>query len=258
LIIYVFLSDVDLSFEGRHLHVRLRNFLGGTMARYLVYIETRGDPITLKAPVAHVPALPGASARGQTIEEAKENIRLAIEQYLSLLRNVGEPVPKADEPILLEFEETEETTFVTDYDPMLPNELETLFRWMAISRQELMDMLRCMPQEMWDWRPSEDAWSVAQIICHLAESDLWYTDRLKQWPEAPLYRLAATRGIALERLRAVPETERGKVVHHQGEDWTMRKVIRRMLEHEREHIAQVRAMIEEYHRRTHTAANVLA
>ncbi|MDW8072061.1 MAG: type II toxin-antitoxin system HicB family antitoxin, partial [Anaerolineae bacterium] len=82
------------------------------MARYLVYIETRGDPITLKGPVAHVPALPGASARGRTIEEAKENIRAAIEQYLSVLRDVGEPVPKADEPILLEFEETENTTFV--------------------------------------------------------------------------------------------------------------------------------------------------
>jgi len=223
-----------------------------------VYIETRGDPITLEGPVAHVPALPGASARGQTIEEAKENIRVAIEQYLSLLRNVGEPVPKASEPIQLDFEETEETTFVTDYDPVLPNELEVLLRWMAVSRQELMDLLRCMPQEMWDWKPSEDAWSVAQIVCHMAESDLWYTDRLKQWPDAPLYRLVATRGVALERLRAVPETGRGRVVRYQGEDWTMRKVIRRMLEHEREHIAQLRTMIDEYHRQSQPNTNTLA
>jgi len=228
------------------------------VARYLVYIETHGDRITSEGPLAHVPALPGASSRGRTVEEAKENVRIAIEQYLSLLRDVGEPVPEADEAILLHFQETEDATFVTDYDPMQPNELETLFRWMAISRQELMDLLRCMSQEMWDWRPSEDAWSVAQIVYHLAESDLWYTDRLKQWPETPLHRLAATRGIALERLRAVPETERGRVVHHQGEEWTMRKVIRRMLEHEREHIAQLRAMIEEYHRQCQSTANAPA
>ena len=216
------------------------------MAKYLVYIETIGDPITVKGPVAHVPALPGASARGETVEEAKHNVRAAIEEYLSLLRDIGEPVPKAGEPIQLEFEETDSTTFVTDYDALRPNEMETLFRWLAVSRQELVDLLRCMPQEMMDWEPGEELLPVAEIICHMAESDLWYTDRLKQWPEAPLYRLAATRGIALERLRAVPETERGRVTHNQSEDWTPRKVMRRMLEHEREHIAQLRRMIEQF------------
>ena len=74
------------------------------MAKYLVYIETIGDPITVKGPVAHVPALPGASARGKTIEEAKQNIRDAVEEYLALLRDVGEGVPKASEDIRLEFE----------------------------------------------------------------------------------------------------------------------------------------------------------
>ena len=216
------------------------------MAKYLVYIETKGDPIAVKGPVAHVPALPGASARGQTVQEAKENIRGAIEQYLSLLRDVGEPVPKASEPIHLEFEEADGTTFVTDYDAMRLNEMEMLFRWMAISRQELVDLVRCMPQEMMDWQPDENEWPVSEIICHLADSDLWYTDRLKQWPEAPMYRLAATRGIALERLRALSEADRGRVTHHQDEDWTPRKVMRRMLEHEREHIAQLRRMIEQY------------
>jgi predicted RNase H-like HicB family nuclease len=218
------------------------------VAKYLVYIETTGDPSSVKGPVAHVPALPGASASGEPVQQAKENIQAAIEQYLSVLRDVGEPVPKAGEPIHLEFEETDRTTFVTDYDALRPNEMETMFRWMAISRQELVDLLRCMPQEMMDWKPAEDNLSVADIICHVAEADLGYTDRLKQWPEAPLYRLAATRGIALERLRALAETERGRVTHHQGEDWTPRKVMRRMLEHEREHIAQVRQMIEQYQR----------
>jgi predicted RNase H-like HicB family nuclease len=218
------------------------------VAKYLVYIETVGDPTTVKGPVAHVPALPGASARGQTVEEARQNIQAAIEQYLSLLRDVGEPVPKAGEPVHLEFEEVDSTTFVTDYDTVRSNEMETLFRWMAISRQELVDVLKCMPQEMLDWRPAEGQWSAAEIVCHLAECDLWYTDRLKQWPETPLFRLAATRGIALERLRALPESERGRVTHYDRQDWTPRKVIRRMLEHEREHIAQIRSMVEVYQR----------
>jgi predicted RNase H-like HicB family nuclease/uncharacterized damage-inducible protein DinB len=216
------------------------------MAKYLVYIETVGDPITVKGPVAHVPALPGASARGKTIKEAKENIRTAIEAYLSLLRDVGEPVPKASEDIHLEFEEVDTTTFLTDYDALRPNEMETLFRWMAVSRQELMDLAKNLPEDAFSWKSDDDTPSIREILCHLAEADLWYTDRLKQWPEAPLFRLAATRGVALERLRALTEEGRARVTIHEGEEWTPRKVMRRMLEHEREHIAQLRELIEAY------------
>ena len=88
----------------------------------------------------------------------------------------------------------------------------------------------------------------------MAEADLWYTDRLKQWPATPLFRLAATRGVALERLRALGETERARVTKHEGQDWTPRKVMRRMLEHEREHIAQLRRLVESYQQRTAAAA----
>ena len=223
------------------------------MPKYLVYIETIGDPITVKGPVAHVPALPGAAARGQTIEEAKQNIRAAIEEYLSLLHDVGEPVPKVGEEIHLEFQEVNTTTFLTDYDALRPHEMETLFRWMAISRQELVDLIKALPPEALDWK-DEQGQSISQILCHMAEADLWYTDRLKQWPATPLFRLAATRGVALERLRALGETERARVTKHEGQDWTPRKVMRRMLEHEREHIAQLRRLVESYQQRTAAAA----
>jgi len=216
------------------------------MTKYLVYVETVGDPITVKGPVAHVPALPGASARGKTIEEAKQNIRTAIEEYLSLLRDVGEPVPKASEDIYLEFEEADTTTFLTDYDALHPNEMQTLFRWMAVSRQELMDLVKKLPEEAFAWKPNEEALSVREILCHMAEADLWYTDRLRQWPDAPLFRLAATRGVALERLRALSARDLDLVTVYEGEEWTPRKVMRRMLEHEREHIAQLRQLVEAY------------
>jgi len=216
------------------------------MAKYLVYIETIGDPITIKGPVAHVPALPGAAARGKTVEEAKEAIRVAIGEYLSLLRDVGEPVPKASEDVHLEFEEVNTTTFLTDYDALRPNEMETLFRWMAISRQELMDLVKGLPEDALKWKSDEDTLSISEIICHMAEADLWYTERLKQWPEAPLFRLAATRGVALERLRALSEADRARATIFEGQEWTPRKVMRRMLEHEREHITQLRKLVEAY------------
>jgi predicted RNase H-like HicB family nuclease/uncharacterized damage-inducible protein DinB len=213
------------------------------VAKYLVYIETIGDPITIKGPIAHVPALPGASARGQTIEEAKENIKEAIKSYLSLLRDVGETVPKASEDAYFEFEEVSTTTFPTDYDMLRPNEMETLFRWMAISRQELVDLVKGLSEDDFDWKLDDDTPSIREIICHIAEADLWYTDRLKKWPEAPLFRLAAARGVALERLRALTEEERASMTTYDGQDWPPRKIMRRMLEHEREHIRQLQELL---------------
>jgi predicted RNase H-like HicB family nuclease/uncharacterized damage-inducible protein DinB len=211
--------------------------------KYLVYIETGGDPITRPGPVAHVPDLPGASARGETLEEAKENIRKAIKEYVRLLRDVGEQVPRYSDGIELEFQEVDGATFLTDYDGLRPNEMETLFRWMAISRQELMDLVKDLPEETTAWKPNDEASSIREILCHLAEADLWYTDRLTRWPEAPLFRLAAARGVALERLRDMSEERRASVTTFDGEDWTPRKVVRRMLEHEREHIHEIRDLL---------------
>jgi predicted RNase H-like HicB family nuclease/uncharacterized damage-inducible protein DinB len=213
------------------------------MTKYLVFIETAGDPMTGKGPAAHVPALPGASARGQTVEEAKQKIQEAVAEYLALLRDIGEPVPRASEGIKFEFEEVDQTTFPTDYDTLHPNELEMLFRWMAISRQELVDLVKELPEETLDRKLDDNAPSVREILCRIAEADLWYTERLKRWPEAPLFRLAATRGVALERLRALNEADLNNFTIYDGKKWTPRKVIRRMLEHERERIQQIRGLL---------------
>ncbi len=72
---------------------------------------------------------------------------------------------------------------------------------------------------------------------------MWYTDRLKRWPEAPLFRLAATRGVALERLRALTEKDLNSFTVFDGRKWTPRKVIRRMLEYEREQIHQIQTLL---------------
>jgi len=215
------------------------------MAKFLVYIETKSDSPTDPRPVAHVPSLPGATARGATIAEAKENVRQSVAEYLRLLRGVGEPVARVSEGVEFEFEEVDGTTFPTDFDPLHPNELEALLRWMAVSRQELVDLVRDLPEDALMWQPNTDSRSIRDILFHLAESDVWYTDRLKQGPEAPMFRLAAARSVALERLRAALNGDAATVTTHEGEEWTPRKIVRRMLEHEREHIQQIRTKLAE-------------
>lgn len=40
-----------------------------------------------------VPALPGCISEGDTVEEALENIKEAIELYLEMCREAGDPIP---------------------------------------------------------------------------------------------------------------------------------------------------------------------
>lgn len=213
------------------------------MTGYLVYIESKGEPVSDEGPVAHIPALPGASARGKTIAEAKENIRQAVEDYCRLLREAGEPVPRVNEGIRLEFEETNNTTFHTDFNAIGVDEMDMLLRWMSISRQELVDLVKDLPEETLQWQADEDSPSIHDFLYNIAEADLWFTDRLRQWPESALYRLAAARGVALERLHALDQSDWSKITLYGGEKWTPRKVIRRMLEYEREHIQQIKKLL---------------
>lgn len=59
------------------------------MSKYLVYIQ----PAEEGGFVASCPALPGCVTQGETVAEATEMAREAIEGYLESLRAHGEPIP---------------------------------------------------------------------------------------------------------------------------------------------------------------------
>ncbi len=51
--------------------------------------------------VAEVPSLPGCISQGQTRDQAVENIREAIELYLDVLQEDGQPIPEDYTPMEL-------------------------------------------------------------------------------------------------------------------------------------------------------------
>lgn len=57
--------------------------------KYRVYIERDEDGVF----VAECPSLPGCISQGKTREEARKNIREAMEAYLESLKKHDEPVP---------------------------------------------------------------------------------------------------------------------------------------------------------------------
>lgn len=44
----------------------------------------------------------------------------------------------------------------------------------------LRDAVRATPESGWDATPIEGKWSIRQIVCHLADSEIVYADRMKR------------------------------------------------------------------------------
>jgi len=51
---------------------------------------------------AYSPTLPGCFSNGQTIEEAKRNIRQAVQQHIESLQARGQPIPQHENLVHVE------------------------------------------------------------------------------------------------------------------------------------------------------------
>ncbi len=203
------------------------------MAHIRVYLETSAEALEEGGYLAHVPELPGCVARGKTKEEAIEKVR-----------GIVAADPKLSKPLELNVEVTEALTLPPDYAAVSDRELDELEACAAALRQALLDTVTPLSPEALQWRRQPGEWTIRQVLGHLATADLWYASRLEEGglPEL-LWRLAAARALVLQRLHSLPADARDRVTWHDGEAWTARKVARRMLEHEREHLDHIREIL---------------
>jgi len=87
---------------------------------------------------------------------------------------------------------------------------------------------------------------VSGIVRHLATAEQWYFQNIDQVPDGdtpddPLERFAWIRAFSLRMLPTLADREiRGD---RGGEGWTPRKVLRRMIWHERDHTRQIAAIL---------------
>ena len=56
----------------------------------------------------------------------------------------------------------------------------TLIEAYSRGAQLLRDAVRRVPESGWDTVPIEGKWSVRQVVCHLADSEIVYADRMKR------------------------------------------------------------------------------
>ena len=217
--------------------------------KYVVYLECDEETLSEGGYLAHIPALPGCVGRGMTKKEAVARCEETLRSYLALLIHAGvSGVPRENEDLSLEVHDCSGHIFPSDYNPIMPNEAEQLVQWLEVSRDELLETVSKLPKDALDWKPNPNVMSIREILDHVANSDWWYVQRLHAWPANTFERLAATRALVGESLRGLTDEERNRVTVHYGEEWTARKVARRALEHEREHLQQIRDLAERYRR----------
>jgi uncharacterized damage-inducible protein DinB/predicted RNase H-like HicB family nuclease len=226
--------------------------------------------------MAHVPTLPGCIARAASRDEALQRTPDAIRETSAWLRRHGEPAPAAEDPIEIEvagecsgagpFDPGNTAALLPpDLDPLAPEEMERAFCLMAYSRADLLALTRDLPDNVLDWQPDPESFSIRRTLRHVGNAEEWYVSRLvppetlpPEWEHdegPPIFEfLEMERRTAIERLRQLTSEERKATFHptawtdHPEEPWTTRKALRRFLEHEREHTGQVREILAAWQR----------
>ena len=236
------------------------------MTRYSVFLE-----ITDSLCMAHVLGLPGCMVRAPAQDEALRQLPEAIHDYHAWLRLHGEPAPPAQELVEIEIVGTSTgfgpfdpgdaaALLPSDREPIFPEEMERCFRLMAYARADLLDWVCDLSDDVLDWQPDPQSFSIRHLLRHIGNAEEWYVSRIvtpetlpPEWEhdeDIPILDfLEMERSTAVARLRLLTEEERSSVFYptrwtqHPEEPWTARKALRRFLEHEREHTAQIRSML---------------
>jgi len=220
--------------------------------RYAVGVETGEDGRTL----AHVLDLPGCFSRGATPQAALDRLFRAIPAYWQWLRDHGAaaPPPELVEPVTLGVVELvrgsapqaardKSALFEAEATPATPAQVALCLDRLAFSRADLLDLLAGLDAAGWT-APRPDGSTVGERIAALVGAERWMVERLGPLPTLPPYddgweELGAVRAATVDRLSALTPEECATVYIVDAERWTVRKVLRRLLEQEFEQVAQI-------------------
>lgn len=232
------------------------------MTDYALYAESGPRH---KHTMVHVLDLLGCTAQGPTTEAALQATPQAIREFLGFLKRHGDSVdPKAPFTISVKAHVTKGSFigqgnpvdgFPPDYSPLSEEELRLLVARLRWLREDLTVLIRQLTSEQLTAEPVK-ARSLTRIIEHLAESSGAY---LRYTVGSVVELSEALRGVrnsngdvtALTHLWAIDsgrwgtlsETERGQRVPHGQQTWTARRGLRRALEHEWEHLTEMRERV---------------
>lgn len=229
---------------------------------YQAYVESGSEGNAM----AHVLSLPGCFSQGTDRHKAIEGLPEAIRCYEAWLQRHGRSAgPALDAVEVVDvgpFAPGDAAAlFSPEEEPISANEMEYRFFLMTYSRADLRELVADLPESILDFEGDSGSFTIRGVLRHVGNVEEWYVFRLvdpdtlpSEWDEddaLPIFPfLEMERRTVVERLRRLTATERSTIFRpdrwseHPEEPWTARKALRRLLEHEREHIRHVKEIID--------------
>jgi hypothetical protein len=137
--------------------------------------------------------------------------------------------------------------FRHDWLPLKGIDIQHGLLLLSWGRQELLKTVSDLSEEILNRTYPQERWSIAGILKHIAGAEWWYLDRLglafarEDVPDDPFDRLEKVRSYLVEILPGLAGSTR--VVGISGEFWNPRKLLRRAVWHEYDHIDHIRKLL---------------
>lgn len=138
--------------------------------------------------------------------------------------------------------------FQMDWLPLTSLDYNRNARLLDWSRKDLLDLIAIIPVVLMDKQIENERWSIKEILNHIGSSEWWYLERLNlagfsrsELPKDPFERLAVVRKQLKNILPDLIDQE--LVTGKEGEFWSPRKMIRRTLWHEKDHIVHIQKLL---------------
>jgi predicted RNase H-like HicB family nuclease len=215
-----------------------------SLARVSVGLEEGADGEL----VAHPLALAGCAASGASPRAAVGAFEREWMEWLRFLASAGEPVPPPGAELEIAVDEWVRTDartgvgesaalFAADLRPLSDDEIRRSLRLLGDLRGRLLARVRRLrPAELEEEleRPSEGGWTVRRVLEELARAQWWTLSRLGATPLAgapdrTVARLDTALALVVQHLGHLEPDRRGLRLELDGEEWTPRKVLRRLL-----------------------------
>lgn len=196
--------------------------------------------------LASIPLVMGCNASGKTREDAIVNARRAFRAYLELLDARGISVEhwKGLDPDRFPVAEAPGPLFPEDQLPIEEHDLRDFLHVFEAQHAALIALAGEVSADELERAPDADTWSVRQALEHMLATQATLLSRLEKWPDDPFNTLQSVHRVISQRFTAMePDDTKGvKVI--MGRPWTVRRVMRRLLEHEWEHYGHIREIID--------------
>lgn len=211
------------------------------MAEPNIYVTEARDGYWL----ASIPAVMGCNASGKTRDDAIANVRRAFRAYLELLDTRGVSVEhwKGLDPDRFTIAESDGPLFPEDQRPIEEHDLRDFLHVFEAQHAALIALAGTLSADELERTPDPDMWSVREALEHMMTTQASLLSRLEKWPDDPFNTLGSIHRVIFQRFTAMEPADTKGVKVIRGRPWTVRRVMRRILEHEWEHLGHVQEII---------------